>query len=116
MRGRWPGRSLELDGILRDPRIGPDSDHHRGDALDLDARGAEQMVFLLAHELVRQMTVNPVGGRLAYVIADGRIASGRLGWQWRRYTRSCPHRRHIHISVKHSHRGIVRPWNLDRLP
>lgn len=36
--------------------------------------------------------------RIAYVIFDGRIASPRLGWRWRVYRGSNPHRAHCHIS------------------
>ena len=36
--------------------------------------------------------------RIAYVIFDGRIASSRMGWRWRKYRGSNPHRKHCHIS------------------
>lgn len=36
--------------------------------------------------------------RIAYVIFDGRIASSRLNWRWRKYTGSNKHNHHCHIS------------------
>ena len=36
--------------------------------------------------------------RIAYVIFEGRIASSRMGWRWRKYTGSNPHNHHCHIS------------------
>lgn len=69
-------------------------------------------VAQLALELVNQMRGNPVGGRLSYVISDGRIASIRTRWAWVPYGRSCPHRRHVHFSIKATHRDVVRPWSL----
>ena len=36
--------------------------------------------------------------RIAYIIFDGRIASARLGFRWRKYKGSSPHVHHCHIS------------------
>jgi hypothetical protein len=36
--------------------------------------------------------------RIKYIIFDGRIASPILGWRWRTYKGSNPHRKHCHIS------------------
>jgi hypothetical protein len=36
--------------------------------------------------------------RISYIIFDGRIASSRMGWRWRKYTGSNPHTKHCHIS------------------
>ena len=36
--------------------------------------------------------------RISYIIFDGRIASSRMGWRWRKYRGSNPHRSHCHIS------------------
>jgi hypothetical protein len=36
--------------------------------------------------------------RISYVIFNGRIASSRLGWRWRKYKGSNPHNHHCHIS------------------
>lgn len=36
--------------------------------------------------------------RISYVIFEGRIASSRMGWRWRKYSGSNPHNHHCHIS------------------
>ena len=36
--------------------------------------------------------------RIAYVIFNGRIASSRMGFRWRKYSGSNPHLHHCHIS------------------
>jgi hypothetical protein len=36
--------------------------------------------------------------RIAYIIFEGRIASSRMGWRWRKYSGSNPHNKHCHIS------------------
>jgi hypothetical protein len=36
--------------------------------------------------------------RIAYIIFNGRIASSRMGWRWRKYKGSNPHIAHLHCS------------------
>ena len=36
--------------------------------------------------------------RIAYIIFNGKIASSRLGFRWRKYSGSNPHHAHCHIS------------------
>lgn len=36
--------------------------------------------------------------RIAYVIFNGKIASARLGFRWRKYKGSNPHNHHCHVS------------------
>jgi hypothetical protein len=36
--------------------------------------------------------------RISYIIFEGRIASSRMGWRWRKYKGSNPHNAHCHIS------------------
>jgi hypothetical protein len=36
--------------------------------------------------------------RISYIIFNGRIASSRLGWRWRKYSGINPHIKHCHIS------------------
>jgi hypothetical protein len=36
--------------------------------------------------------------RLAYLIFNGKIASPRMGWRWRKYRGVNPHNTHLHIS------------------
>jgi hypothetical protein len=36
--------------------------------------------------------------RISYIIFQGKIASPRMGWRWRKYRGSNPHNMHCHIS------------------
>ena len=36
--------------------------------------------------------------RIAYIIFNGKIASPRMGWRWRKYSGINPHDHHCHIS------------------
>jgi hypothetical protein len=36
--------------------------------------------------------------RISYIIFEGRIASPRMGWRWRKYSGSNPHNAHCHVS------------------
>jgi hypothetical protein len=36
--------------------------------------------------------------RISYIIFNGRIASSRMGWRWRKYSGINPHIKHCHIS------------------
>jgi hypothetical protein len=36
--------------------------------------------------------------RIAYIIFNGKIASSRMGWRWRKYSGINPHDHHCHIS------------------
>ena len=36
--------------------------------------------------------------RISYIIFNGRIASSRMGFRWRKYRGSSPHKSHCHIS------------------
>ena len=75
------------------------------------------------HEVVcaRDFTHDPAGGfdsyafadwlrtrcdadkesRVKYIISNRRIASPKLDWEWRVYTGTNPHNKHVHVSVAH---------------
>jgi hypothetical protein len=36
--------------------------------------------------------------RISYVIFNGKIASSRMGWRWRKYSGINPHTKHCHVS------------------
>src|SRR5690606_2513581 len=60
--------------------------------------------------------------RIKYIIANGRIVSGsgqkQPAWQWRAYSGSNKHTRHIHISVKASKAlyDSTAPWAVAGSP
>jgi hypothetical protein len=68
-------------------------------ALDVSAHlGRDEQM----HDLVNQLRIyakrKPGGDRISYIIFDGKICSPLLGWRWRKYRGSNPHRVHAHIS------------------
>lgn len=68
--------------------IDVDRDLHKGGKPDLMPNLADQI----------RLAAKAGDKRISYVIFDGRIASSRLGWRWRVYRGSNPHRAHCHIS------------------
>ena len=105
----YPSRDRRSDGSFADARHlsnNPTSDHIPVDGFcraididsDLNAHKEE------AHGLANAIRLCAKRGdkRIKYVIYDGRIASSRLRWRWRKYTGSNPHKSHIHISFNPS--------------
>ena len=103
----YPDRDRSRDGWIADARhvAKGKSDHipnARGwvCALDIDRdlagkSGKPDLMPDLADQ-IRQAAKRDK--RIKYVIFDGRIASPILGWRWRTYKGSNPHRKHLHIS------------------
>jgi hypothetical protein len=88
------------------------SDHNLGNALDLTHDPGHGLdAGRLAESLRRQMST-ATDGRVSYLIFNELIASRIGGWRWRRYTGSNPHRSHVHISIRATHREVIRPWLL----
>lgn len=73
-------------GVVR--AIDIDRDVHKGGKPDLMPDIADQV----------RLAAKAGDKRIAYVIFNGRIASSRLGWRWRKYKGSNPHHAHCHIS------------------
>ncbi len=114
VNSRWPQRSKASDGIMGDARHQrTDSDHNRGDAIDLTHDPANGFdAGSLADAFRRQMS-SARAGRITYIIFNRRIASAKSGWAWRQYAGDNPHTNHVHISIHHARRGEVRPWKLE---
>lgn len=88
------------------------SDHNLGNAIDVThSPGSGLSAAWLAEILRRQMSTTPTG-RITYIIWNRRIASPTGGWRWRPYSGPNPHTTHVHVSIKASARGEVRPWKL----
>ena len=52
-----------------------------------------------AHDLADQLRLLARSDkRISYIIFDGRIASWRRNYKWRKYKGASPHRTHVHIS------------------
>ena len=103
----FPDRDRSSDGWVADARhvAKGKSDHivnERGwvCAIDVDrdlaGKSGKPDVMPNLADQIRQAAKRDK--RIKYVIFDGRIASPILGWRWRTYKGSNPHRKHCHIS------------------
>lgn len=107
----WPNRSTASDGICASPKHtqqNPTSDHEIGNAADLThdpVNGCD------AHAIAERLKASG-DPRIKYVISDGRIWNPAKSPNWRAYTGSNPHTKHIHVSI-HAHlRDDVSAWAL----
>lgn len=119
-----PGRSRASDGTIGDAAHASRSSDHNPYIKDQNGVGVVRALdlthdpdggldsYLLAEE-VRQLGAagDP---RIRYVISNGRIASPRDGWAWRRYHGPNAHSEHVHVSVVEDQAGYdsTRPWGL----
>jgi len=104
----YPERDRSSDGTLGDDRHSKIKSDHNPDkngwvrALDIDAdllrKQPEEMAYI-----VNQLCSNArKDGRLAYVIYNGKIASPKSLWKWRKYRGVNTHTKHAHFSFKKS--------------
>ena len=100
-------RDRRSDGWLGDLRHSSRPSDHNPDpktgtvrALDVDRDVSGTTKPDLMPDIADQIRLAAKAGdkRIAYVIFNGRIASPRLGWRWRVYRGSSPHRAHCHVS------------------
>jgi hypothetical protein len=103
----YPDRDRTSDGWIADARhmsAGtsdhiPDSSTGIVRAIDLDrdvsGKAKPDLMPDIADQLRRLAKTDK---RIAYIIFAGRIASSRMGWRWRKYKGSNPHKHHCHIS------------------
>lgn len=99
----WPDRDHGLDGTIGDASHAAGASDHNPDAdgvvraIDIDKDG------IPARAVAEHLRLLGAAGdpRLegGFIVFNGRIASGKSGWKWRRYTGKNPHTGHIHVSV-----------------
>ena len=106
----YPDRDKTSDGWVADARhmSQGNSDHIpaaptavvRGCDIDRDLSGRPKPDIMpyLADQLRLCAKNKQDGGRLAYIIFDGKIASPKKNWAFRKYTGSNSHTHHMHIS------------------
>jgi hypothetical protein len=104
----FPDRDRTSDGWIADARhvaAGtsdhiPDSSSGIVRAIDVDRDVSGKAKPDLMPDIADQLRLAAKAGdkRIAYIIFNGRIASSRLGWRWRKYTGSNPHDHHCHVS------------------
>ena len=102
----FPDRDRTTDGWIGDTRHAARPSDHNPDAngwvraIDVDRDLSGKAKPDIMPDLADQIRIAGKSGeiRIAYVIFDGRIASSRLNWRWRKYTGSNKHNHHCHIS------------------
>lgn len=102
----FPDRDRSSDGWIADARhvAAGKSDHIPSQGIvyaidvDRDLAGKSNKPDLMPYlaDQIRQAAKRDK--RIKYIIFDERIASPILGWRWRTYKGSNPHRHHCHIS------------------
>jgi hypothetical protein len=103
----FPDRDRRSDGWLGDTRHAARPSDHNPDSttgvvraidVDRDVSGAAKPDLM--PDIADQIRLAAKAGdkRIAYVIFNGRIASSRMGFRWRKYNGSSPHDHHCHIS------------------
>lgn len=99
-------RDRTSDGWVGDTRHAARPSDHNPDAngwvraIDIDRDLSGKPKPDIMPDLADQIRIAGKSGekRISYVIFDGKIASSRLNWRWRKYTGSNKHNHHCHIS------------------
>ena len=122
---RFPKRDTASDGWIGDAaHADRDSDHNPDKwgivhAIDVDKDfGAPGAPDKFVTQLLAYAKAGKDGGRLKYVIYEGRIASGTFAskfWKWRPYTGANAHTKHIHISFTPRSDRDASQWRLPIL-
>ena len=63
---------------------------------DLSGKAKPDLMPYLADQI--RLAAKRGDKRISYVIFNGRIASSRMGWRWRKYSGINPHNSHLHCS------------------
>lgn len=114
----YPDRKRSSDGWLGDSRHQKTKSDHNPDksgwvrALDITANLGSRNDEM--HNLVEQLRKHG-RKRLSYIIFDGKIASPKTLWRWKRYTGINPHRAHAHFSFKKSADNKGEFWDVEML-
>jgi hypothetical protein len=100
-------RDRRSDGWIGDLRHSARPSDHNPDretgivrAIDVDRDVYKTGKPDLMPDIADQLRLAAKAGekRIAYIIFEGRIASSRMGWRWRKYSGSNPHNKHCHVS------------------
>jgi hypothetical protein len=101
----YPDRDRTSDGWVGDVRHSARTSDHNPDskgivrAIDIDRDLAGKKKPDLMPDLADQIRLCAKSDkRISYIIFNGKIASSRMGWRWRKYSGINPHTKHCHIS------------------
>lgn len=103
----FPDRDRSSDGWIGDTRHSARPSDHNPDAktgvvraidVDRDVSGSAKpdLMPYIANQI--RLAAKAGDKRIAYVIFEGKIASSRMGFRWRKYKGSNAHNAHCHIS------------------
>jgi hypothetical protein len=109
----YPDRDRTSDGWIGDARHSARPSDHNPDyknavdgiayvrAIDIDRDLSGKKKPDLMPDLADQIRLfakSDSSKRISYIIFNGKIASPRMGWRWRKYSGINPHDHHCHIS------------------
>ena len=107
----YPERDRTSDGWIGDARHSSRTSDHNPDfttnppyvrAIDIDrdlsGKAKPDLMPDLADQIRLCAKSKKDGGRVSYIIFDGRIASSKKNWAWRPYDGLNRHTKHCHIS------------------
>jgi hypothetical protein len=101
----YPDRDRTSDGWVGDVRHSARTSDHNPDAkgivraIDIDRDLAGKKKPDLMPDLADQIRLCAKSDkRISYIIFNGKIASSRMGWRWRKYSGINPHTKHCHVS------------------
>ena len=104
----YPERDRTSDGWIGDVRHSQRTSDHNPDeqgivrAIDIDrdlsGKAKPDLMPDLADQIRLCAKSKKDGGRISYLIFDGRIASSKKNWAWRPYDGLNRHTKHCHIS------------------
>ena len=104
----YPDRDRTSDGWIGDVRHQARPSDHNPDeqgivrAIDIDrdlsGKAKPDLMPYLADQIRLCAKSKKDGGRIAYLIFDGRIASSKKNWAWRPYDGLNRHVKHLHCS------------------
>lgn len=105
---RWPNRDKRSDGTIGDAAHQATSSDHNPDpdgsvdAWDMDVDGVD--VWECINAAIQHESIQ-------YIIYNGRITSRSWGLgNWRTYTGSNRHDKHVHFNTRESHENSDKPW------
>ena len=104
----YPERDRTSDGWIGDARHSSRNSQHNPDAegivraidvdRDLSGKTKPDLMPDLADQIRLCAKSKKDGGRILYLIFDGRIASSKKNWDWRPYDGLNRHVKHLHVS------------------
>lgn len=103
----WPERVRISDGICGDEAHQKrKSDHNDGNAFDLTH---DPFHGLDTYSLAMQLAESN-DPRVKYIISNGRIWNPAVSPNWRKYSGSNPHTKHMHVSIHATARNSRARW------